>query len=161
MWRVTTLITAVVVVCYSPLGCRRTPRSTATTPSIDVEQLGMLCRIPSFVESVEWQVISHGDGHFGPSDYTLIARLHISAEGEGILDQCVTEASINRIPIAKAMIPDWLGDHRSLFVPSSVGGCTEAHCRAYTADLFYHSPYLNGVMLRPDRATVVIVLYTM
>ncbi len=98
---------------------------------------------------------------FGPADYTLIVRLRISEDGASTLDQSAAETSSTAVPVDKKVIPDWLGGHRHLFAPDSMKGRSEARQPVYTADLFYRSPYLNGVLLRPERRTLILVLYTM
>ncbi len=162
MWRVLALTAVAIALCCCPLGCSRKPLQTVSALSTDIQRLAKLCNVPDFVESAEWQVIQHGDGRLGPSDFTLIARMRVSEEGATVLDQSMTRTEDSTVPIDYETLPDWLDKDKALLtLDKGSSGCCKALVGVYDADMFHRGSYLNGILLRPERNTLIIVLHTM
>lgn len=148
--------------CCLILGCGKTPiKRTTSQLSTDIKRLRTLCAIPDFVEEVECQTFSEEDD-WEQRNWSLLARLTVSDEGVQVLDGMLSESANSDCWVGFTTVPDWLEQDSEFFKLTGTHG---SHCEfsitTYKANAFYRSPLLNGIILRPRKNSLILILYTM
>jgi len=136
-------------------------KRSASEYSTDIEHLRKLCVVPDFVQEAEWQIFSE-QNDWEQTDWSLLARLTISDESIQVLDGMLSESASSDCWTGFTTIPGWLGQDGKLFKPMGPDNSHwEFSITAYKANSFYRSPLFNGIVLRPGKNSLILILYTM
>lgn len=142
-----------VMIFLSLLGCKQ--RNTIISDmSSDMSQLKILCNIPDYVSSCEWQTFNEGN------DWGILMILRVDFNSTQTIDNNFTEQPSDTVMLGFATIPPWLNKYSVSFENTNIKGIYKATKTTYEPELFKKSPLLNGFMLKIDDNIWLVGLHT-
>ena len=145
--------TLCLLTCLAIVGCMRGEETSSDPPSTSVQELEKFCQLPAPVNAVRWATVQ-----INHNDWALVAVL----EPENLEEFAgkLTANNAESISLGSKPLPPWTGAKTIAIRDEDGSYSLNADAATFDVDPFAKSPLLQGVLIRLDATSYLLVLST-